>query len=135
MGRTFQKEPSPAQTQLQQEKTNDEEENQQRSKQTEPIQNNLEQNKQIKTLQPPPFSERLLQPRSPTPLPQFDVLDELSNVYVKMPLLQAFKDILIYTKAIKELYLKKPAKKRFDPKTIHVIGNLAYLFYVKCYFN
>eukprot|EP00253_Pinus_taeda_P027327 PITA_27327 len=109
--------------QLQQEKQKEEEENQQRSKQTEPIQNNLEQNQQIKTFQPPPFLERLHQPRPSTPLPQFDVLDELRNVYIKIPLLQATKDIPIYTKAIKELCLKKPAKKRFDPKTIHVIAD------------
>lgn len=58
-------------------------------------------------------------------MPQFDVLDEMRNVYVKILLLQTIKDIPIYTKAIKELYLKKPAKKRFDPQTIHVINNLA----------
>lgn len=124
-GWTLHKEPSPTQTQLQQEKQKEDEENQQRSKQIEPIQNDLEQNQQIKTFQPPPFPEILHQPRPPTPLPKFDVLDELRNVYIKIPLLQAIKDISIYTKEIKELCLKKPAKKRFDPKTIHVIGNLA----------
>lgn len=44
-----------------------------------------------------------------------------------MPLLKEIKDIPIYTKAIKELCLKKPAMKRFDPQTIQVIGNLASL--------
>ena len=44
---------------------------------------------------------------------------------MKIPLLQAIKDIPIYTKAIKKLCLKKPAKKIFDSQTIHVIGNLA----------
>ena len=58
-------------------------------------------------------------------IPQFDVLDELKNVYIKIPLLQAIKDIPIYTKAIKELCLKKPTRKRVDPQTIHVIGHLA----------
>lgn len=46
-------------------------------------------------------------------------------MYVKIPLLQAIKDIPIYTKAIKELCLKKPSKKRFNPQTTHVISNLA----------
>jgi len=56
---------------------------------------------------------------------QFDVLYELKNVYIKIPLLQAIKDIPIYTKAIKELCLKKPTRKRIDPQTIRVIGHLA----------
>ena len=44
---------------------------------------------------------------------------------MKIPLPQAIKDIPIYTKAIKELCLKRPAKKRLDSQTIQVIGNLA----------
>ena len=55
-------------------------------------------------------------------LPDFDVLNELTNVYVKIPLLHAIKDIPIYTKAIKELCLNK---RRKDPSKIHVVGNLA----------
>ena len=81
----------------------------------------------MQTMNLPPFPERLIQEKLPMSLPQFDVLDELRNVYVKIPLLQATKYIPIYTKAIKELCLKKPATKRFDPQTIHVIGNLASL--------
>lgn len=88
-------------------------------------QDDLEQGKQIRIVQSPPYPEWLLQPKLTTPLPQFDVLDELRNVYVKIPLLQAIKDIPIYTKAIKEHCLKNPTKKRFNPQTIHVIGNLA----------
>jgi len=45
-------------------------------------------------------------------LPDFDVLNELTNVCVKIPLLQAIKDIPIYTKAVKELCLNK---RRKDP--------------------
>jgi hypothetical protein len=83
------------------------------------------QNKQMQTMHPPPFPDRLTQAKLPMPLPQFDVLDELKNVYIKIPLLQAIKDIPIYTKAVKELCLKKPTKKIFNSQTIHVIGNLA----------
>jgi hypothetical protein len=57
-------------------------------------------------------------------LPEFDVLDELRNACVKNPLLQAIKDIPIYTKSIKELCSNKTNKIRKDPPTIHVIGNL-----------
>ena len=76
-------------------------------------------------MHPPIFSDRLIQEKLPMSLPQFDFLDELKNVYIKIPLLQAIKDIPIYTKSIKELCLKKPTKKRLDPQTIHVIGHLA----------
>eukprot|EP00253_Pinus_taeda_P030943 PITA_30943 len=81
--------------------------------------------KQMQPLQPPPFPNRLVQTKLPMSIPQFDVLDELKNVYIKILLLQAIKDISIYTKAIKELCLKKPTRKRVDPQTIHVIGHLA----------
>ena len=81
-------------------------------------------NKQMQPLHPPPFPDRLVQAKLPMSIPQFGVLDELKNVYIKIPLLQAIKDIPIYTKAIKELCLKKPTRKRVDPQTIHVIGHL-----------
>jgi hypothetical protein len=67
----------------------------------------------------------LVKEKLPISLPEFDVLDELKNVYVKIPLLQAIKDIPIYTKEIKELCSKKINKIKKDPPTIHVIGNLA----------
>ena len=54
-------------------------------------------------------------------LPDFDVLNELTNLRVKIPLLQAIKDIPIYTKAVRELCLNK---RRKDPSKIHVVGNL-----------
>ena len=79
----------------------------------------------MQPLHPPPFPDRLVQAKLPMCIPQFDVLDELKNVYIKIPLLQAIKDITIYTKAIKELCLKNPIRKRIDPQTIHVIRHLA----------
>lgn len=87
-------------------------------------QNDDIKNKQMQPLHPPPFPDRLVQTKLPVSIPQFDVLDELKNVYIKFPLLQAIKDIPIYTKAIKEPCLKKPTRKRVDPQTIHVIGHL-----------
>ena len=73
----------------------------------------------------PPFPERLVKEKISVSLPEFDVLDELTNVCVKISLLQAIKDIPIYTKAIKELCLNKTGIRKKDPQTIHVIGNLA----------
>lgn len=88
-------------------------------------QNDDIKNKQMQPLHPPPFPDRLVQTKLPMSIPQFDVLDELKNVYIKIPLLQAIKYIPIYIKAIKELCLRKPTRKRVDPQTIHVIGHLA----------
>jgi hypothetical protein len=89
-----------------------------------PINNQILKNKTLNT-QTPPFPERLVKEKLPISLPKFDVLDELRNACVKIPLLQAIKDIQIYTKAIKELCSKKTNKRKNDPPTIHVIGNLA----------
>ena len=43
---------------------------------------------------------------------------------VKIPLLDAIKEVPIYTKAIKEACIKTPGRKKRDPKTIHVLGQL-----------
>jgi hypothetical protein len=88
------------------------------------IDNQIQKGKTL-NIQTPPFPERLVKEKLPISLPEFDVLDELRNVCVKIPLLQAIKDIPIYTKEIKELCSKKTNKIRKDPPTIHVIGNLA----------
>ena len=57
--------------------------------------------------------------------PEYDILNELKNICVKIPLLQAIKDILIYSKVIKEFYIKSTGKKKKDPPTIHVIGEMS----------
>ena len=41
---------------------------------------------------------------------------------VRIPLLDAIKEVPIYTKAIKEACIKKPRRKNKDPRTIHVLG-------------
>jgi hypothetical protein len=89
-----------------------------------PIDNQIQRSKTL-NIQTPPFPERLVKEKLPISLPEFDVLDELRNVCVNIPLLQAIKDIPIYTKSIKELCSKKINKTRKDPLTIHVTGNLA----------
>jgi hypothetical protein len=66
-----------------------------------PIDNQVQKSKTL-NIQTPPFPERLVKEKLPISLLEFDVLDELRNVCVKIPLLQAIKDIPIYTKAIKE---------------------------------
>ena len=76
---------------------------------------------QIQAFQKPPFPERLAIEK-PVIQPEFDILNELRNVCVKIPLLQAIKDVPIYTKAIKDFCIKKPSQKQKDPPTIHLVG-------------
>jgi len=92
--------------------------------------NQIQKSKTIMN-QTPPFLERLVEQKTSTSLPEFDILDELKNSYVKIPLLQAIKYIPIYTKTIKELCIKKTGRKKRDPPTIQVIGKLSSLMSTK----
>ena len=57
-----------------------------------------------------PYLERLIQQNIPISLPEFSILDELKNTYVKIPLLQEIKDIPIYAKTIThDISNSKPA--------------------------
>jgi len=81
-------------------------------------------NTQTQVPQTPHFPERLLIEK-PIVQSEFDIMTELKNVYVKIPLLQAIKDVPIYAKTIKELCIKKPGRKHKDPPTIHLVGQLS----------
>ena len=59
--------------------------------------------------------------------PQFNLLGELKNLYVKIPLLQALQDVPIYARTVRDLCTKKPGRKPRDPPTVHVIGKLSAL--------
>jgi hypothetical protein len=61
----------------------------------------------------------------PTVYPNFDIVGELKNLCVKIPLLQALQDIHIYAKTIKELCGKKPERKTKNPSIVHVVGTLS----------
>jgi len=76
----------------------------------------------------PPFPERLKIDRGVEKqilLPNYDFLDELKNVYIQIPLLQAIREILILAKTIKELRIKKPGRKAKKTKRIHLVGKIA----------
>jgi len=60
-------------------------------------------------------------------LPVFNLLEELQNLYIKIPLLQAHRDVQIYNKVIRDICIKKPGRKAKDPLTVHVMGDLATL--------
>jgi len=72
---------------------------------------------------PLPFLERLTQPLQPTP-EETELLGELKNLCVKIPLLQAIKDVPIYNKLIKDKCFKHLGRQRRYTPTINVIGQL-----------
>ena len=74
----------------------------------------------------PPYPERLMLPRTGGQS-QFNLLGELRNLYVKIPLLQALQDVPIYARTIRDLCTKKAGRKPRDPPIVHVIGNLSSL--------
>jgi hypothetical protein len=65
--------------------------------------------------------------RGPQQLPSFNLLEELQNMYVNIPLLQALRDVPIYAKTVRDLFVKKPGRKPRDPLTVHVVGELSEL--------
>jgi len=76
----------------------------------------------------PPFPERLQIDKGVEKqilLPNYDFLDELKNVCIKIPLLQAIREIPILAKTIKELSLKRPGRKPRDTRRIHLVGKIA----------
>ena len=72
----------------------------------------------------PPFPERLVIEK-PVVHPEYNILNELKNICIKIPLLQAIKDTWIYSKVIKDICIKHSGKKQKDPLTIHVIGEMS----------
>jgi hypothetical protein len=55
----------------------------------------------------PPFPERL-KITKPVELPSFNLLGELQNLHVNIPLLQAIRDVHIYAKTMRDLCIRKP---------------------------
>jgi len=64
--------------------------------------------------------------KTPKPL-AFNLLGELQNLYVKIPLLQALRDVPIYARTMRDICIKKPSRKAKDPLTVHVMGDLSAL--------
>jgi hypothetical protein len=84
----------------------------------------LPQNEPSQIMKVPPYPDRLVIEKPTTRL-EFDILNELKNICVKIPLLQAIKDIPIYSKVVKELCIKKPGRKQNDPPTVHLVGGIS----------
>jgi len=60
----------------------------------------------------------------PTP-EETELLGKLKHLCVKIPLLQAIKDVSIYNKLIKEKCFRHPGRRKRDAPTINVIGQLS----------
>jgi hypothetical protein len=67
--------------------------------------------------------------KKPNPPLHRDIEDELRNVCIKIPLLQAIKDIPIYEKIIRDLFIKKPGRKKKEPPLVQVVGQLFEFIY------
>ncbi len=81
----------------------------------------VEEEREESNLKLNPFPKRLAQPLKPTPK-ELELLGELKNLCVKIPLLQEIKDVPIYNKLIKEKFFKHPGRRKRDAPTINVIG-------------
>eukprot|EP00253_Pinus_taeda_P031302 PITA_31302 len=73
---------------------------------------------------PPPFPERLAIPR-PIQYPDFDILGELQNLYIRIPFLRAIQDIPIYTKTIRDLCSRKSKRNITSNPKVQVVGTLS----------
>ena len=73
----------------------------------------------------PPFPKKLIQ-KKPIQMEEqpINIFYQLKNMHVQITLFQAIKDVPIYVKAIREVFLKKPRRKKKDPATVHVVGQL-----------
>jgi hypothetical protein len=79
--------------------------------------------KPIIELAEPPFPERLEITKT-VELPSFNLLGELQNLHVKIPLFQAIRDVPTYAKTVRELCIKNPGRKPRDPFIVQVVGEL-----------
>lgn len=73
---------------------------------------------------PPYFPERLIQPNQHTP-EETKLLGELKKLCVKIPLLQAIKNVPIYNNIIKDKWFEHLWRRNKDIPTINVIGQLS----------
>jgi hypothetical protein len=93
---------------------------------TEEEGNTVEQWNPNEDVTPPCLFPKILMIEKPSVYHNFDIIGEIRNLYVKIPLLQALQDIPIYAKTIKELCGKKPVRKvKNSSSIVHVVGALS----------
>lgn len=89
-----------------------------------PRESEEEREESMPRVNPPPFPEILTHPVQPN-LEENELLGELKNQCVKIPLLQAIKYVPIYNKLIKNTCFKHRGRRKRDTPTINVIGQLS----------
>ena len=57
----------------------------------------------------------------------FNILGELKNIYVKIPLIQSIHGVPICANIVRDMVVKKIGKNPKDPPTMHVVGKLSEL--------
>ena len=72
----------------------------------------------------PPFPERLTVTTQPNQ-EENELMGELKQLCVRIPLLQAIKDVPIYNKLVKGKCFRHPGRRKRDASTINVIGQLS----------
>jgi hypothetical protein len=70
--------------------------------------------------QAPPYPERLQEIKTYTSKEK-ELLGELKNLCIKIPLLQYLKDVPIFNKYTKEECIRRPQRRRKDTPTINVV--------------
>ena len=88
-----------------------------------PRESEEEREENMPRVNPPPLPKLLTHTVQHTP-EENELLGELKNICVKIPLLQAIKYVPIYNKLIKEKCFKHPRRRKRDAPTINVIGQL-----------
>lgn len=58
---------------------------------------------------------------------QFDLIVELRNICIKIPLVRALKEIPIYAKTVKYICIKKLGRKIVEPHTIQFVRTMTEL--------
>ena len=74
----------------------------------------------------PPYPEGLVVKKN-DPIPKYSLASKLINLFIKVPLLQDIKEIPNSTKIVRELFLKKPWRRRLESQTIQFVGRAAEL--------
>jgi hypothetical protein len=60
-------------------------------------------------------------------LPSLNLLGELQNMHINIPLLHAIRDVPIYAKTVRDLCIRKARRMPKYPLIVHVVGDLSEL--------
>ena len=74
----------------------------------------------------PPYLQRLVPVALSKPnLVATDLLDQLKQITIQIPLLDSLKEIPLYNKILKEACAKQSSREKKDPPIVHVLWQLS----------